>query len=104
MRQPQTTCANCAGCSADLLPPSPPAEKAKTRQDQAEHIATQRSVITANSGLVPDTAKLTRLTPERQFGSVHAAFVSGQSGGCAPGRHGWHARRQTCGNPALTQP
>jgi hypothetical protein len=25
---PQTTCANCAECSGDLLPPSPPAEKA----------------------------------------------------------------------------
>jgi hypothetical protein len=25
----------CAGCSGDLLPPSPPAEKATARQDQA---------------------------------------------------------------------
>jgi hypothetical protein len=34
-RWPQTTCANCAGCSGDLLPSSPPREKAAARQDQA---------------------------------------------------------------------
>jgi hypothetical protein len=33
---PQTTCAGCAtGISGDFLPPSPPAEKATTSQDQA---------------------------------------------------------------------
>jgi hypothetical protein len=30
-----TTCADWARCSGDLLPPSPPAEKATARQDQA---------------------------------------------------------------------
>jgi len=32
---PQTTCADCAGSSGDLLPPSPPGEKATARQDQS---------------------------------------------------------------------
>src|SRR5262249_11419006 len=35
---PQTTCADCAGSSGDLLPPSPPAEK--THQDQAGEAST----------------------------------------------------------------
>jgi len=32
---PQTTCADCAGSSGNLLPPSPPAEKATAHQEQA---------------------------------------------------------------------
>src|SRR6516164_7789829 len=32
---PQTTCADCARCSGDLPPPSPPAEKATACQNQA---------------------------------------------------------------------
>src|SRR5262249_54440484 len=31
----QTTCADCAGSSGDLPPPSPPAEKATASEDQA---------------------------------------------------------------------
>jgi hypothetical protein len=30
---PQTTCADCAGSSGGLLPPSPPAEKATASKD-----------------------------------------------------------------------
>jgi hypothetical protein len=37
---PQTTCTDCACRSADFLPPSPPAEKATTRQDQAGQTST----------------------------------------------------------------
>jgi hypothetical protein len=37
---PQMTCADCAGSSGDLLPPSPPAEEATTRQDQARNTRT----------------------------------------------------------------
>src|SRR5262245_16218868 len=32
---PQTTCAGCVESSGNLLPPSPPAEKATASQDQA---------------------------------------------------------------------
>ena len=38
---PQATCAGCAGSSGDLLPPSPPAEKATACQDQAGHSSTR---------------------------------------------------------------
>ena len=34
---PQTTCADCRESLGNLLPPSPPAEKATARQDQARH-------------------------------------------------------------------
>src|SRR5262249_21586829 len=34
------TCANCAGRSGDLVPSSPPAEKATARQDQARQTST----------------------------------------------------------------
>jgi hypothetical protein len=37
---PQTTCANCAGRSGALLPPSPPAEKATANNDQAGQAST----------------------------------------------------------------
>src|SRR5262249_48919109 len=37
---PQTTRADYVGCSGDLLPPSPPAEKATARQDQARKSGT----------------------------------------------------------------
>src|SRR5262245_58787309 len=37
---PQTTCADCAGSSGDLPPPSPPAEKTTARQDQAGKTST----------------------------------------------------------------
>jgi hypothetical protein len=38
---PQTTCADCAaGSSGDLPPPSPPAEQATARQDQARQPGT----------------------------------------------------------------
>jgi hypothetical protein len=36
----QTTCADCAGSSGDFLPPSPPAEKATARKDQARQTGT----------------------------------------------------------------
>jgi hypothetical protein len=31
-------------------------------------------------------------------------FVSGQSGGCAPDRHGWRGGSQPCERPAITHP
>jgi hypothetical protein len=34
-RLPLKTCAKCVGSSGDFLPPSPPAEKATAREDQA---------------------------------------------------------------------
>jgi hypothetical protein len=34
-RLPQTTCADCAGCSGAFLTPSPPAKKATASEDQA---------------------------------------------------------------------
>jgi hypothetical protein len=37
---PQTTCADCAGSSGDLPPPSPPAEKATTCEDQTRQSCT----------------------------------------------------------------
>src|SRR5262249_10333421 len=39
-RLPQTTYEHCAGSSGDLLPPSPPAEKATAREDQAGQAST----------------------------------------------------------------
>jgi hypothetical protein len=36
----QTMCVDCVGCSGDLLPPSPPAEKATARQEQAGKAST----------------------------------------------------------------
>jgi hypothetical protein len=39
---PQTTCAGCAGSSGNLLPPSPPAEKASARQDKIRKASTER--------------------------------------------------------------
>jgi hypothetical protein len=37
---PQTTCADCVESLGDLLPPSPPAEQASARQDQAGQTST----------------------------------------------------------------
>jgi hypothetical protein len=45
---PQTT---YAGCSGDLLPPSPPAEKATARQDQARTRPTRLRLPKAKSVL-----------------------------------------------------
>jgi hypothetical protein len=38
------------------------------------------------------------------FGSIRVAFVSGQSGGRVPDRHGWRGESQPCEMPATTHP
>ena len=43
-----------------------------------------------------------RAEAARGCATTGAAFVSGQSGGCVPDRHGWHAGSQPCEMPATT--
>jgi hypothetical protein len=60
-RLPQTTCADCARCSGDFLPPSPLAEKATYRQDQ-----TRQSCATGVAPAMKDADAVPRGMPGRQ--------------------------------------
>src|SRR5262249_43126764 len=51
-RSRQTSITSISGCSGNLLPPSPPAEKANARQDQARKASTGDGAGNGRSALV----------------------------------------------------
>jgi hypothetical protein len=55
--------ANCAGCSGDLLPPSPPTEKATARQDQAGKTCTSDETGDETHRTLRRTCRLVRSLP-----------------------------------------
>src|SRR5262249_56260480 len=67
---PQTTCAIVPGRSGDLLPPSPPAEKATARQDQAGKSCKPR--LWSPAGWSADRRGPDGFGTEEEFGSPYA--------------------------------
>jgi hypothetical protein len=75
---PQTTCANCARCSGDLLPPSRPAEKAKKPWPPARESSAEQTRLEFfyRSQFHSTVSNLCRLQPARYITTAHSSLCS----------------------------